>query len=476
MWASVRKEHQVDTEKMLMDEMLDYSGTKGKGSTCAIVESILRRQGFTTGLFTSPHLVSPRERIKINGELVSKELFSEQFWYCWDAMIKAGMEAPPFFKFTMLIALRVFQTLKVDCTIMEVGIGGRVDSTNIFPKPLSTGITSLGLDHTNVLGDTIQEIAFEKAGIIKTGCPIFTVDQKPEAMEVIKNRALHVKAPLNIVSTIDEYKFTGKIGLEGEHQKQNTALALALVNSWIINNKNITAEKRETLFSGDAWRNYDLSINNYSPADFTPLSDQVKKGIACVEWPGRAQHFSSPDFPSIDFYLDGAHTQESAIVCLDWWKSVVKKDEEDGSSKNTTYVFVYNSTGGRNTASFLTPFTNAIKRGEIPSFEQAIFPGVTYERPSDLKTPLNSHTTNHHTDATQTWEETVARVYVQQLDGFGTPIATQTAECMIECLERLVALGKVAESAGRRVKVLSTGSLYLVGGLLKGLLKENAAQ
>ena len=154
--------------------VLHITGTKGKGSTSAFLDSILRHRGYRTGLFTSPHLVSVTERIRINGIPLSKEQFVDYFWDIRDSLLKLDIcfgspQAPiiPYFYFLTLMGLKVFVSERVDVAILEVGIGGRYDATNIFPSSVASAITLLDLDHMNVLGDTLTEIASQKAGIMK---------------------------------------------------------------------------------------------------------------------------------------------------------------------------------------------------------------------------------------------------------------------------------------------------------------------
>lgn len=147
-------------------QMIHVSGTKGKGSTSAITQSIIQNYdpSIRTGLFTSPHLIAVRERIRINGRPISEEKFAMYFEQVWD---KLQGEKPLYFRYLTLLALHTFIQEKVHCAILEVGIGGEYDSTNIIEKPVVCGITALGLDHVNVLGSTIDQIAWHKAGIIK---------------------------------------------------------------------------------------------------------------------------------------------------------------------------------------------------------------------------------------------------------------------------------------------------------------------
>ena len=151
--------------------VIHVAGTKGKGSTCALTESILRQRGLKTGLFTSPHMVSFRERIRINGEPLSKEKFAKHFWKVYDRIVAPNdpYDRPSYFQLLTILALNIFWDEGVDVAVMEVGVGGRFDATNIIRSPIVCGITTLDIDHTGSLGNTIEEIALHKAGIMKTG-------------------------------------------------------------------------------------------------------------------------------------------------------------------------------------------------------------------------------------------------------------------------------------------------------------------
>jgi folylpolyglutamate synthase len=166
--------------------VVHVAGTKGKGSTCTMVESILRKEGYRTGLYMSPHIVDVRERIRVLGKLLSKEEFTRYFWTVYTALHESGDPMPGYFRFLTCLAFYIFSKSDLDVIVLEVGLGGRLDATNIVPKPVVCGVSSLGLDHTNVLGNTIEEIAMEKAGIFKKGVPVVTVEQKPEAMEKLQ--------------------------------------------------------------------------------------------------------------------------------------------------------------------------------------------------------------------------------------------------------------------------------------------------
>ncbi|CAH8320546.1 unnamed protein product [Eruca vesicaria subsp. sativa] len=173
-------------------KIIHVAGTKGKGSTCTFSESILRGYGLRTGLFTSPHLIDVRERFRLNGIEISQGKFVDYFWCCFHKLKEKTsneIPMPTYFCFLALLAFKIFATEQVDVVILEVGLGGRYDATNVIQKHVVCGIASLGYDHMEILGHTLTEIAAEKAGIFKSGVPAFTVPQPDEAMRVLNEKA-----------------------------------------------------------------------------------------------------------------------------------------------------------------------------------------------------------------------------------------------------------------------------------------------
>jgi folylpolyglutamate synthase/dihydrofolate synthase len=170
-----------------MPPVIHVAGTKGKGSTCFFCESILRHCGYKTGLFTSPHLIDVRERIRINGEPVSKEVFMRNFWYCYKRLMHTTNDVFPsmatYFRFLTVLALKIFAEEGVQVSILEVGVGGIYCSTNVFPRPLVCGITSIGMDHIDLLGENIDQIAIQKAGIMKPDCVCITMQNQKDIVK-----------------------------------------------------------------------------------------------------------------------------------------------------------------------------------------------------------------------------------------------------------------------------------------------------
>lgn len=233
-------------------KVIHVAGTNGKGSTCAYISSVLVEQGFRVGLYTSPYLEEFTERIQINGVSIPKENLAEITAFVKEKvelMLSHGKNHPTEFEVVTAIGFEYFKRQKIDYLVLEVGLGGRGDSTNVIDDPLVSVITPIAYDHMDYLGDTLGKIAFEKAGIIKANCPVVTYLQKDEAMEVIEEVSKEVNAPINIapikqielVSYDDSgqcfHGFYGnekienlKISMLGEHQIENAVVALTALN------------------------------------------------------------------------------------------------------------------------------------------------------------------------------------------------------------------------------------------------------
>ena len=202
-------------------KVIQIAGTNGKGSVCAILEKIYRTAGYKTGLFTSPHLNRLNERIRINGIAIEdQEIFNFLNKY-GRGVIRTDSS---FFETITALAFWLFKKHEVDIAIMETGLGGRLDSVTVC-EPIATGITKIAMDHIEILGDSIEKIAFEKAGIMKKNIPCFTLSQDPNAMAVLKNHAMEVDCPLEVITP----KQNRNIALHGEHQNQNLGLAVSIV-------------------------------------------------------------------------------------------------------------------------------------------------------------------------------------------------------------------------------------------------------
>lgn len=200
---------------------IHVAGTNGKGSVCTMLESILRNAGYKTGLYTSPHIFEYTERIKINGIDIPKEDFAKLF----EEVSKINIHLTEFEVLTVMMFL-YFKRNNVDIVILETGLGGRFDATNVIKTNLCSVITQIDLDHTERLGETKEKIAYEKAGIIKPNCPVIT----SMGYEAIRDRADKLNAMLIFVSPFVPPEFVDALALKGLHQIENLALVLTVIN------------------------------------------------------------------------------------------------------------------------------------------------------------------------------------------------------------------------------------------------------
>lgn len=259
---------------------IHVAGTNGKGSTCAMLESIYRAAGFRVGLFTSPHLVSFRERIQMNRQLIPAADVARLVTELRAAMKTFSADQhPTMFEVVTVLALRYFAEQQCDVVIWETGLGGRLDATNIV-TPLVSVITSIGFDHQQWLGNTLAAIATEKAGIIKPGIPVVTTVDAPEAFAVIEATAQRLRAPLTRVTTADVAVDPIQVALPGQHQQMNAALARAVVRQ----------------------------LESHLPV----TAAQIQTGLAQVNWPGRLQLLSRSNGQKV--LLDGAHNPAGGVM------------------------------------------------------------------------------------------------------------------------------------------------------------------
>lgn len=258
-------------------QALHITGTKGKGSTSAYAESMLRHLGYATGLFTSPHLHTFRERIRVNGRLISRDELAALV--SRTRTIMESVEDLGVFDRITALAFQHFADSGVEFAVVEVGLGGRLDSTNVL-LPEVCAITRISMDHMHVLGDTLEKIAREKAGIIKTGVPIFSAPQQSEAAAVLAARAAAVGAPYQVVAPLE----SAAVPLPGRHQQINAALAWAMIDN---------LEQRGVL-----------------RADRT----RAETGLGSTRWPGRFETLPAAPAGSVPLLVDCAHNVDSVTL------------------------------------------------------------------------------------------------------------------------------------------------------------------
>jgi dihydrofolate synthase / folylpolyglutamate synthase len=263
---------------------LHVAGTNGKGSVCAMLDGVLRASDHKTGLYTSPHLIDFRERIRVDGRKIPCEAAARSLENLrrlaanWD-------HSPTFFEFATALALQHFAESDCAFVVLETGMGGRLDATNAV-IPLVSVITPIALDHTRWLGKTVAEVAWEKAGIIKPGVPVVSAPQDPAAAEVIAKRAEELGCSLKFA----EAAWDGaELGLRGRHQRGNAALAVASLRAAGVH-----------------------------------VSDKaVAEGLRDVHWPGRFQMIGER------FVLDGCHNPHAAEQLLLNWRDHFGAEQAD---------------------------------------------------------------------------------------------------------------------------------------------------
>lgn len=267
-------------EKQL--RFLHVAGTNGKGSVCAFLDAILQADGRKTGLFTSPHLVDFRERICVSGHPISKEDTAEGLTLLRDLSNAHKLECT-FFELATALAAWYFSRRNAEIIIWETGIGGQLDATNVV-TPLASILTSISFDHQQLLGNSLGEIASEKAGIFKPGVPAVSMPQSAEVEQILHRKAVLCCAPLYFIETPWN---TSKVGLYGEHQRWNAALAVAALDTGGI----------------------------------TVSTESIYYGLANVQWPGRFQMLSN------NLVIDGAHNLASTCALVATWKEVFGEQE-----------------------------------------------------------------------------------------------------------------------------------------------------
>jgi dihydrofolate synthase / folylpolyglutamate synthase len=325
-------------------KVIHVAGTNGKGSVCAMIDSICRAQGYRTGLFTSPHLVTFRERIRLNGEMVSENAVADGLTVIRN-LVADWDPHPTFFEIVTALALKCFCEANVQLIILETGIGGRLDATNAIHSDVAV-ITAIDLDHEEWLGNTLADMANEKAGIIKPGIPVVCAPQRPEAAKVIRARAAECQAPLQFVT---ESYDDSPIALRGHYQKQNAAVAIA------------------ALRAAKACREVSRRIDVDESA--------IARGLVSVDWPARFQKWDERTI------VDGAHNPAAARVLAETWREVF------GDQKATLILAILSDKDLRGICETLAPITDSVILPKIRS-ERAAAPEELAKVLSKITPPL----------------------------------------------------------------------------------------
>ena len=328
-------------------KVIHVAGTNGKGSVCAMIDSVCRAQGYHTGLFISPHLVTFRERIRVKGEMISENAVAAGLTMIRD-LIADWDPHPTFFEVTTMLALKHFGDAKIEIAILETGLGGRLDATNAVQSDVSV-ITPIALDHEKWLGHTLAEIAGEKAGIIKPGVPVVSAPQQPQAEEVICARAAECGSPVQFVNETYQGSL---VALRGDHQKQNAAIAIAAIRA-----ANIELDEKA-----------------------------IVHGLTAIEWPARFQKWDERTI------IDGAHNPGAARILTQTWREVF------GDQKAALVLAVLSDKDLRGICEALVPIADSILLPKIRS-ERAAAPEELAKLLSDISPSLLHSITPNVADA-----------------------------------------------------------------------------
>jgi len=304
-------------------KVIHVAGTNGKGSVCAMIDSICRAQGCRAGLFTSPHLVTFRERIRVNGDMISEDAVAKGLTSIRN-LVANWDPHPTFFEVVTALALKHFSDARVEVVILETGLGGRLDATNAIQSAVSV-ITPIDFDHEKWLGKTISEIAAEKAGIIKQGVPIFCALQRPEAEKEIRARAAECGAPLEFATNPYD---RSPIALAGSHQKENAALAVA------------------------ALRAVKIDVDDSA----------IARGLESIDWPARFQRWDERTI------IDGAHNPAAARMLAETWREMF------GAQRATLILAILSDKNLCEICEALVPITDSVVLPKIQS-QRAADPG-----------------------------------------------------------------------------------------------------
>lgn len=279
-------------------KIIHVAGTNGKGSVCAYLNAMLLAQGSTAGMFVSPHLIKLNERIVINGRQLSDKEFLDAFEIVkkkTEEMEADGLPHATFFEFLFGMAMTAFDRADVEYIVLETGLGGRLDATNSIQKPLACAIASIGLDHMAILGDTLEQIACEKAGIIKKGVPIFYADTCRESNRVIEERAEELSAPCKKIGK-DAFEI---LGIQDKHIAFSCVNAYYGDTTWTLNNIGLYQP-------GNAFLALEVMRLIFGEAGRV---EAWREALSSLTWEGRMEEV----LPRV--YVDGAHNV-SAVECF----------------------------------------------------------------------------------------------------------------------------------------------------------------
>ncbi|MCJ1448173.1 MAG: Folylpolyglutamate synthetase [Stictis urceolatum] len=465
---------------------IHIAGTKGKGSTSTFISSILAQYlapssstsspSLSTstlsspspssasppslhkiGLYTSPHLRFVRERIQLNNTFLSPTHFATHFFQIWDHLTTSALSAgldpshpstkPAYFRFLTILGLHTFLTSGVDAAIIECGTGGEYDSTNVLERPVATAITALGIDHVEMLGGTIEEIAWHKAGIMKRGARAFTVPQPGAAMEVLERVAGERGVELVVVGETKGLEGV-KLGLEGAFQRGNASLAVRVAAEFL--------ERRGVIEKGEVGEG--------------SLPEKFVRGLEKAFIGGRCETRADRG-ARVRWRIDGAHTMDSIQAATEWFAGCVM--ECDGSAEKSVFprILLFNQQGRGERVALLQKLhaTMVETSGSERPFTHAVFcTNKTFVEEGYRPDLVSINTDARDVEdlkAQKEMAEAWTRIY--ERDGHVVEGSVKVVGTIEEAVRlcRDIANGS-CEREGDRAEVFVTGSLHLVGGVL----------
>ncbi|RAK93004.1 folylpolyglutamate synthase [Aspergillus costaricaensis CBS 115574] len=440
-WLQTLGHSETDISRL---NIIHVTGTKGKGSTCEFTRSIFHAHGLRTGfpskigLYTSPHIQCIRERIQIHSNPITENLFTKYFFEVWDTLIDtkiqnaATKQQPPrYLQFLALLAFHTFIRENVDAAIIEVHHGGEFDATNVIQNPVVTGITSLGLDHLDQLGPTVESIAWHKSGIFKPGAPALSVPQEESPSEVLHARAAEKHTSLTIVLLNPNLPTDSNV-LGIPVQRLNCSLAIELARTFL----------------------------KAKAPDHVIKPEDISTAMRNICLIGRFEIINDPDGQS-QWFVDGAHNTLSLEKTAEWFSDITKRSEEQ-----THRVLIFSHfSKDRDALALLKCLAESL-------FEQDALPDhvifTTYiERADKSRTekmdkdilPTTLPDLSVLSLFAEKWKATVPR---------GTSLIS-TKETIEEAIDTARSIG--AQQDGR-AQVLITGCFLLVGGALNILRRS----
>ncbi|KAJ5873644.1 Folylpolyglutamate synthase [Penicillium subrubescens] len=439
--------------------LVHIAGTKGKGSTSAFISSILSQYTRSepgqssprlhkVGLYTSPHLLFVRERIKIDNVPLSEKQFAQYFFEVWDLLEDAAKAAgedplsakPRYFRYLTLMAFHTYLREGVDATIVECGVGGEYDCTNVIEQPKVTAITSLGIDHTLMLGPTIEDIAWHKGGIMKSSARAFTAPQDPNAQRVLAERAAAKGIKLDVVVEHPELRQV-KLGLNGDFQYTNASVAVAVANEFL---------RRAGV----------PEISDNIMADSLPA--KFKTGLEETRLGGRCETRSEKN---VAWYIDGAHTLESIHLAGQWFASHIDADSSSDFGMNKLRILIFNqqTRDSPALARALHETLAAALESDMP-FTHALFcTNITYKL-AGVRPDFVSMNTNADDVELLRVQKCLAAAW-NEIDHNTETQVFSTIEEAVDFVRDLAERNSV-QQGGVPVMAFVTGSIHLVGGFL----------